>query len=315
LAVALGLVFFIPRFLTSRPTIFHDLSWMVGLMITAATLFLYYATSTLQNLVMEAEARLPASSRHLYMKPLQSWLSDRKFVIAGAAFGVLNCIMGYSFGLRPSPLPGKITIYFGYFVVGFVSGMAAYGVTGVYGFVHGFVRAEPQLDYQDPDKCGGTSFLGSALVKFSVLNLVMGVMISIYIEFAPWTNHDGKHPAVHVLMWAWIAFPYLVSLAHILGPGAALHALLQSYKTRTQREVAAEVKRIRASLQMQNGNNKALREDLDYQLKLQAELYRMNTWPFSFASIVHFALAFCADVVPAYFEVVKLVNHKGIDGI
>lgn len=309
LAVTLGLVFFVLHFVTSRATIFRDLTWMIGVMIAAAMLFLDYATSTLKNLVTEAEGRLPASSSHLLIRPLQFWLSDRNFLIAGIAFGVLNCIMGYSFGVWYKEVSSKLTIYLGYFVVGFVSGMAAYGVTGVLGFVREVVRDGSWFDYRDPDGCGGTSFLGSALVKFSLLNMTMGVLISIYIVFTHWSHRN--HLMVQALMWAWIVFPFVVGFAHLLGPGSLIHAALQEYKRRKRQELAAGVKSIAASLQTQGTNTKALREDLEYQLKLQAELYRMNTWPFPVASRVHLAFSLCLEVVPACFEVWNMLDHSG----
>lgn len=306
--IILGLLFLIPHFITSRATIFRDFSWMVGLMITSAALFLYYATYTLIDLIAEADTCISAHFTNSYIKPMQFWLSDGKFTLVGVIFGLLNCIMGYSFGVRYTGLPSKLTIFFGFFVVGFVSGMAAYGLLGVFAFVRGFVQAEPPLDYRNPDRCGGTSFVGRALVKFSALNLVMGTMISIYIVFAPWTNR--AHIVVRILMWTWIGFPFFISLAHLLGPGAVIHLMLQRYKKQMQGILAAEVRSTRASFQAPNANTKTLREELEYGLKLQSELYQMNTWPFSFTSAMHVAIAFCVETVPACFEILKLFTEN-----
>jgi len=281
---------------------------MVGLMITGAMLGLFYATSTLIELVAEADTRISAPSKNSYVKPVRFWLSDGKFILAGTAFGTLNCLMGYSFGIPYHTPSSKLTIFLGFFIVGFVAGMAAYGLPGVVGLAREIAKANPPLDYRDLDRCGGTSFLGQALIKFSVLNLVMGVMISIYIVFAPWT-HRNLAP-VRILRWAWIAFPYIVSSAHLIGPGGAIHGLLGRYKKETQNKLATELKSIKGELKASGGKDKELREDLEYNLKLQRELYEMHTWPFSLSSIVHYGVAICLDAVPTFLGIVKLLMEK-----
>ncbi|HXA84309.1 MAG TPA: hypothetical protein VNZ47_04485 [Candidatus Dormibacteraeota bacterium] len=307
-ALILGLVFLGPHFLTTGLQIFNDLSWMVGLMITAAMLGLFCATSTLIELVAEADTRIPAPSKDSYVEPVRFWLSDGKFISAGTAFGALNCLMGYSFGIQYHTLPSELTIFLGFFIVGFVAGMAAYGLPGVLGLTRGITKANPPLDYRDLDRCGGTSFLGQALIKFSSLNLVMGVMISIYIVFAPWT-HRNQAP-VRILLWAWIAFPFIVSSAHLIGPGGTIHGLLRRYKKDMQNRLATELKNIKRVIETSGEQSKELREDLEYNLTLQRELYKMRTWPFSSSSIVHYGVAFCLDTVPACWEIVKLFTEK-----
>jgi hypothetical protein len=306
-AVVLGLAFLVPHLVTTGKAMFDDLSWMVGVMIASAMLLLFYATSTLLGVIAEADTRVSSQSRHSYLDPLQFSLSDGKFIFAGIFFGALNCVMGHAFGVHYAAVSSKVTIFFGFFLVGFVAGMAAYGLAGVFGFMHGFVQAQPALDYRDPDRCAGTSFLGQALVKFSVLNLVMGVMISVYIVFAPWTHRSQV--LVRILMWAWIAFPFIVSFAHLLGPGSVVHVLLQRYKKKMYAVIAAEVRSTREKLNADHGDTRALREELEYNLKLQNEIYRLRTWPFSLASTAHFAIAFCVDAIPAFAEIAKLFTE------
>jgi hypothetical protein len=291
--------------------VFSDLSWMVGLLISLAIVLLSYATSTLIILVTEADLRISAGLRNLYMGRLRFWLSDFKFLLAGAFFGLLNVTMGYSFGVKYRALPSRLTIFFGFFIVGFVCGMAAYSLSGVIGFVRGFVTANPTLDYREPDRCGGTSFLGEALVKFSLVNLVMGVLISIYIVCAPWTNRN--HTFVHVLIWAWIGFPFIVSLAYLLGPGTVIHGLLQRYKRQEQQMLFVRLRHTRANIPIASVDAKTLREELEYELRLQTELYKMNTWPFSPASAVQYSIGFCVHTIPACLEALRLFkeNHSG----
>jgi hypothetical protein len=306
--MVLGLVFLVPHLITTRAAVFRDLSWMVGLLISLATLLFYYATSALIDLIAETELRISAGLRYLYMRRLTFWLSDPKFLLAGTFFGFLNCTMGYLFGLQYRTLPSLLTIFWGYFVVGFVCGMAAYGLSGVIGFMRGFVTANPTLDYREPDRCGGTSFLGEALVKFSLVNLIMGVLISFYIVYAPWTNRN--HTIVRIFGWAWIGFPFLISLVHLLGPGTVIHRLLRKYKKQEQRTLLARLRQTRARIPSAGVDAKALREELEYELRLQAELYKMKTWPFSLDSAVHYAIGFCVDTVPACVGALRLLKEN-----
>lgn len=306
-ALVLGLICFVPHLLTVQAAIFSDLSWMVGVMTTSAMLLLYHATSTLISLIAEVDSRVPPHLRSLYTKPLRTWLSDRQFVLGGIFFGVVNCLVGHFFGIRYTRLPSEVTIYFGFFVVGFVCGMAAYSLIGVFGFVRGFVATNPPVDYREPDRCGGMSFVGEAIVTFGLVNLVMGVLISVYIVFAPWTNRS--HPFVRDLMWIWIGFPFFVSMCHLLGLGAMIHMVLQRYKKHMQRVLSAQVRQSRARLQGATTASTTLREDLEYDLKLQAELYKMGTWPFTLSSALHYATGFVADVIPAFLAALKLLRE------
>ena len=114
-------------------------------------------------------------------------------------------------------------------------------------------------------------------------------------------------------MWAWILFPFIVSSAHLIGPGGAIHGLLRRYKKDTQSKLATELKKIKQKMEG-SINNKELREDLEYNLKLQKELYEMRTWPFSLASLVHYGVAFCLETLPACWEIFKLVTEKHPSG-
>jgi hypothetical protein len=69
------------------------------------------------------------------------------------------------------------------------------------------------------------------------------------------------------------------------------------------------VRSTREKLNAHNADTRALREELEYNLKLQNEIYGMKTWPFSPASIAHFAVAFCLDAIPAFEEIVKLLTE------
>ena len=67
-------------------------------------------------------------------------------------------------------------------------------VFAIYGLLVAF-KAFPRklkrcLDFTAPDRCGGIAFVGEALVVFSSVTLIAGVMISVYILKADWTRDD-----------------------------------------------------------------------------------------------------------------------------
>ena len=139
---------------------------------------------------------------------LKDTLSDRNFVLAGSFFGTLNCSLGYSFGLPYSNEPAIISVLFGYFFVGFVGGMGVLGIYGVFVAISEFSHIlKPSLDFTSPDNCGGTLFIGAALVVFGSVTMIAGVMISIYILKTNWAEDHSRW--VIALKYFWIVFPYL----------------------------------------------------------------------------------------------------------
>ena len=177
-----GLVFFVIHFLCTRgdlsgPPIaqFHAWSWMIGVMTICCLLSLYFATHAFKGLFPQIDVWQAPDRRRLYLDRLNRRLSDRNFVLAGTLFGALNMLMGYWFGVPYTAIAGQVSIYLGFFLVGFVCGMAAWGICGVLVTISVIVRQGLlNLDFTAPDRCGGTKFLGEAFVKFSAVTLIMG---------------------------------------------------------------------------------------------------------------------------------------------
>ena len=60
--------------------------------------------------------------------------------------------------------------------------MGVLGIYGVFVAISEFSHIlKPSLDFTSPDNCGGTLFIGAALVVFGSVTMIAGVMISIYI--------------------------------------------------------------------------------------------------------------------------------------
>ena len=173
--------------------------------------------------------------------------------------------------------------YLGFLAVGFVCGMAAWGIYGVWATIRTAMREEFDVDYTAPDRCGGTLFLGEAFVKFAGVTLVMGVLIAVYILYSPWARADEGW--VRGLMGFWIVFPFVMSLVVLLGPSAEVNRVLREHKVGEGQALQDRLVVQRARIDdttLGAADREALRGDYQHQTKLRAELYTMRTWPYSF---------------------------------
>lgn len=307
----LGLAFFVARFLSVEGTIYRDWSWMLGVLISLSMLFLYYATDTLRNLFPRMDLRLRRTSNETYLKPLKRTVSDGNFIRAGIFFGALNCLMGYLFGAANEDLPNIISIFSGFFVVGFICGMAALGIYGVLVTMKAFTsKGKLNLDYTEPDRCGGTLFLGEALVKFSLVTLIMGVMICVYILNA----FEVQSGLVRGLMWFWIIWPFLLSMAVLLAPSAEINRVLREYKVEEEERMQRDLAELRTRIEDSSpGTSEALRGDYGHRRKLRAELHVMRTWPFNVGSAAKYVAGFLGNAVWVMMQpnAIKLVQRLG----
>lgn len=68
-------------------------------------------------------------------------LSDRAFLTSAIAFGLFNLSFGLWFGLPDGSNIEKISLCWGYFLVGFVCGLPAWGIYGVIDIIAYLSRA------------------------------------------------------------------------------------------------------------------------------------------------------------------------------
>jgi hypothetical protein len=262
----------------------------LAVLIAGAMLCLYYATYTLQALLPEMEARSGSENKQAFMASLQKTLSDRNFLIAGLTFGVLNCIFGYWFGLPYLKTPTVVTILIGYFVAGFVCGMAVCGIYGVFEPIKAFsAQARTSFDFTEPDNCGGTGFLGDALIVFGSVTLIVGVMISIYVIKTDWQRDNSFR--VVALKSVWIVFPYLCSLWALIGPAIPINDQLRAYKTEQDADLKRQLINARKNLTNEAetvDKKKAWREQYEFQQSQRRELHAMRTWPFGLAAYLKY---------------------------
>jgi hypothetical protein len=281
ISVALGLFVLGLRWSAVGIGVFRDSSWLLALLIVIAMLCLYVATHTLRQLLRDIQVRWPSpqSSNPALTK---DDLPDRNFVIAGIAFGLVNCAFGLVFGL-PAVGWSAVTLLVGFFVAGFVCGMAVFGIVGASVLIgRSASDAGRFLDFTAPDGCGGTSFVGGALTVFGSVTLLVGVMISLYILRADWT-HSGTW-LVDVLKIAWIVFPYVMSLFVVIASAASINGELRKYKSdeelKLRRRADKLVKAIEAE-GLSETDTKSLHETYELLRTVRQDLHKMRTWPFS----------------------------------
>jgi hypothetical protein len=182
ISTLLGFAFLALHYATAGNKIYSDWSWFLAVLISTTMLCLYFATATLHTLVSMLARQRSHTEKQGSLPDLTRTLSNRNFVLVGSFFGLLNCTVGYSFGPPYSGNLEMATILIGFFLVGFISGMAVLGIYGVFVTISRFSEATAlSFDFTAPDNCGGTLFVGDTLVAFSSATLIVGVMISIYI--------------------------------------------------------------------------------------------------------------------------------------
>jgi hypothetical protein len=305
LGVALGLGggFLALRAWAIGPEIFADWSWLLALLIAAAMLCLYYATHTLHGLLPEMSLVLrkggeAADRDAVFMEPIDRLLSDNRFVVAGLVFGLFNCLVGVGLGAPCEGARDCATLFFGFFLAGFVCGMAVLGIYGVTVALTEFGRnAKSGLDYSAPDRCGGVQFIGEGLVVFSSVTLIGGVLISLYILNVPWTR--DRNWLVNVLEWFWIAFPFLMSLVILMAPAVPLNEALRQYKVEQEARLQEELTRIAASLksEAEPAKRKELRDQAAEYQTVRKDLHTMGTWPHGISANLKYLGVFAANML------------------
>lgn len=285
-----------------------DWSWFLALLISIEMLCLYYATHTLGAVCQELDTRLPSGDIDDYRKALVGTLSDARFVRAGIFFGLLNCLVGWALGLPYGEASAQATIVVGYFLAGFVGGMAVWGIYGVVRLMNAAsTGARRSFDFTSPDNCGGTGFLGDALIVFASVTLVAGVMISIYV-LNTWPNVTTWHGTS--LRGFWILFPYACSLIALIGPAVPIARELRKYKIAQEASLKKNLNEIRTRLEDRGSaaERKDLREDYDFLQNRRKDLHGMRTWPFGLGANLKYISIFAANVsVHAFSGAAKAV--------
>lgn len=308
----LGFSFLAAHYVNIGDKFLNNWSWFLSVLIVTAMLCLYYATHTLRIMLSVMAARLRPDGDEVYMCPLKRILTDRNFVLAGLFFGLLNCGLGFCFGLPK--WSNRITILSGYLLVGFVCGMAVLGIYGVYVSIRAFSRnAKPPFDFTSPDRCGGTVFLGESLMVFGAITLTVGVMISVYILKEQWAYEDT--PWIKSLKYSWVAFPYVASLVVLIAPAVLINKALRDYKMEQESVAQDRLTKIRNKLESNEYNvaeRKGLREDYEFHTSIRMDLHTMRTWPYGRIANLKYLAVFAANSFASVDSVLRWTENSVI---
>lgn len=304
-----GLVFLGAHYASIGEKVFKDWSWILGVLISTAMLGIYYATHTLRTILTEIDVRLQPDGEGVCLTTLKHVLSDRNFVLVGLFFGLLNC--GFGFFFTPyCKWFEKVTILIGYLLAGFVCGMAAFWIFGVCLSIRAFARkAKLSFDFTSPDRCGGTAFLGGALIVFSSFTLIGGVMISVYILLTDWENKEEDW--VKLLQYIFIAFPYVMSLVALVVPAVPINKALSEYKIEQEVLLRERMTNIRKRLEdkkLDAAQRSELRADYEFQQSIREHLHKMRTWPYGLSANIKYLIVFLANLFASVASVIKWIN-------
>ncbi len=336
LTTLLGLSFLGLRYMSVRHSgnvahyILGDWSWFLALLITTVMLGLYYATHIYRIMITEVLRRLPKDvTEKDILEPISDYLTDRWFIISGVGFGVFTCLLGFVFGLpeyKRFPcgccgIPDNIwfanfTIYYGFFFAGFVNGLAVFGIMVVLRSFKIFSdKIDSSIDFTFPDRCGGTAFLGTALMVYSSVTLISGVMISVYTFNTQWKNLETQWefldiPLKHLVVVSeslWIALPYVMGLVVLMIPALRINKILRSYKTRSEGELQEKLVTLQVEIEDSEKDSTIRKEKQDiynYHSERRKNLYNMRTWPFSASANAKFlsviSINVCTTVAGSY---------------
>lgn len=313
-SLLLGFAFLGPHYWAVDSEVIKDLSWLLCLIIVTAMSCLYYATHVFRTMFPQMDLKVPTTPSgnpdRSYMTKVRAYLSDRHFFWFGFTFAVLNCLVGLGLGARSGESWPDLTLFLGFFIAGFVCGMAVGGIRGVVIALSEFLGNTPKVDYTNPDGCGGLLFLGRALIIFSGVTLVVGVMISLYILNAPWRLREAS-VVPHIIMWLWIAWPFVLSLTVLLAPASRANRALLNHKIETEVELAISLNRVRTEIaqpELDVAKRNQLITEIEYFGELRAQLHAMRVWPFNAQANVQFLILFVSNAYVAIESVRGLLG-------
>ncbi|PTN08111.1 hypothetical protein [Nitrosomonas aestuarii] len=306
-SLLLGASILVIHYLSIGTVVFDEKGWILSIIITVASLSLFFATHTFRMLLPQLGQRLKPNERDKLIVSINNYLSDRKFLLGGMTFGFLNSLMGVLFGLPDiyDSILDKAVILGSYFIAGFICGVALSGIVGVTKCINSFSKnLEPIFDYTSQDKCGGTRFIGWALLIFSTVTLVVGVLITVYISITEWKYKSEVY--VSILYASWILLPYIASIFVLLVPAISINKSLNRYKLDKEKKLSESIKLLFNELENKDISPERKSElylDYQFQTNMRKELHEMRTWPFSIGTNSTYFLSVASSFYTTYESV------------
>lgn len=282
-----------------------DLSLYLSLVITFALASLNWATRQFRQFLPELFDSMKIGINEFnenYVERMNNYLGTARVLKYGLFFGTINTLLGYTFGLIEPRLLPKISITVQLFLAGLVCGFAVCGIVAVIKFINR-INGENILNIYSLDNCGGTSFIGELVVKYSLITLFVGLLINLCINgpfwiASPWspTNDIAK-----LLMNFWKVFPFIMSLFVVMFPVLKIHKTLRTYKKRVTASIKVNLQSIAPNLEdaIEGLSSKKL-DEFRVQYDLYQEMYNrgkgLSTWPYSLKEKSKYASLFAVTL-------------------
>lgn len=297
ISIVFGELLFLAHYLLGRAVgidVLGDTSWMLGAMIGVGMILVVSGTRNLRApfedlfVIVRLDVEDYAS---FYGDVLRFGLSDRNLLLCGFGFGLLNMGMGFVYGIWYEPTVLVVSLALQHFVIGFVCGLAVWG--GLGGVTRLFRRAGKlalELDWDAPDGCFGTGFLGRKVLIDALYFFGLGILIATYVILSPWTRADL--PLQNAMIWSWATFPYAIALVAFILPIIGIQRGIEAEKEARLAEIRDRRQELRAQIAALNDERdtavlkrKHLAEEYDRAIELQERLSGASTWPYNIRHI------------------------------
>jgi len=298
----IGAFFLIPRLLfkNSYKSMIEDKSIILVLIIVVAFMSLYYATYVLKSLLRQMYNLMESEKANVFFQYYMRILRDKNFIFCGILFAVINTFIGIFLGVEaPYGSLLYITFLWGFFLAGFICGMGVLGIYAVLKLIHNYTKSEHlNLDFRAPDNAGGLQFIGNAILKFSLVIILTGILIAGYILFAPW-SHGGLLQSL--VKNSWILFPFIMAITITFSPIHDLSKVLIAFKNEKEAELSLAIK------ELEKKQTKESFTKIQEKIEQRKIVFKMKTIPLSKGSNSLLLLGNIASLLPGGLKIYDFV--------
>jgi uncharacterized membrane protein len=208
-----------------------------------------------------------------------AWFSIGPAILALVNRVPLLPLINYSTGnssylkLGSQSASSLVMVHFGFFLVGFASGMGLLAITAV---IVLYLKFAPTLQYtldpNDPDRNGGIKRLGDSLWFFGGLIGAVSVLVSIYMFGVSWTFIHKQY--VQFIFLFWVSLPYIFAVSLVLIPGLSVRRRVSNFKS--YKSVQLKLEKVKLYLSYKQFESKEDEEIISEKKELGNKLGRIQ---------------------------------------
>ncbi len=252
ISLGIGAVYLLFQYysLQDKTIFFTQYCWILGVIISTATMALYLATDVFRrslSVMREIEtSQDEVLDREVSLNVISEWATNTRYLLAGFGFAAANTTIAHLLGV-PMEFHESIfslfMMYAGFFLAGFSCGMGMLGILIVIVLYLKFAPTlQDSLDPNNPDGTGGIKKLGDSLWVFGGLIGAIAILVAIYLFGVSWVYAYKGY--VQVIFIFWIALPFIVAISVVLIPGLAVRSQVTSYKQSKSKQLKQEKSKI-----------------------------------------------------------------------